>query len=475
MDTQTLLANFGTIADAPGGIHRIRELILKLAVRGRLVDQLRSEGTQELETTAEGRFLIPQSWSWLRLSDFVEFKTGKTPPTKDPSFWSDEDSTMWVSISDMTNGGVVTESARRVTAKARSEIFKYEPWPTGTLLMSFKLTIGKVSRLGGPAYFNEAIMSFNSGCTVTNEYLFRVLPLLSQSANSKGAIKGKTLNSGSISNIMIPLPPEAEQARIVSKVDDLLALCDRLETAKTKRDALRTATRESALDAVSTATTPDELTQSWELISNNWTTFCNYVEEVDALRQIILRLATRTGLGRTPRSYPVSKLQDISIVSWGNVSLTKSSYVDKGLHCAVSAAGPDGRINHAEHKAYTPVISAIGARCGTLFMPDGDFTAIKNTMTVTPDATRVDNWFLYYALRSSTLPRRGSAQPFLSLSDIKNFEIPIPHDLDEQAEIVRQVDELMLLCDELEVALSQRDALQGRLTSSIINETVHTA
>ena len=94
--------------------------------------------------------------------------------------------------------------------------------------MSFKLTIGKVSRLAVPAFFNEAIFAFDSGNEVTNEFLFRVLPFISQRAESKGAIKGNTLNSQSIRKMLIPIPPVDEQSRLVKIIDKLKQICDDL-------------------------------------------------------------------------------------------------------------------------------------------------------------------------------------------------------------------------------------------------------
>ena len=120
---------------------------------------------------------------------------------------------------------------------------------------------------------------------------------------------------------------------------------------------------------------------------------------IDRMRELVLSLGTRIGFGVDIQKSPKQKLTEVSHVSWGNLSLTKTSYVEGGQFLAISAAGPDGRIGHAEHDQFTPVISAIGARCGTMFMPDEKFTAIKNTMTVTPDKKKIDNWYLYYALK----------------------------------------------------------------------------
>ena len=81
----------------------------------------------------------------------------------------------------------------------------------------------------------EAIFAFDSGNKITNEFLFRVLPLISSQANSKGAIKGSTLNSESIGQMQVPIPPIDEQKLIVEKVDELMAFCDQLESELTSR------------------------------------------------------------------------------------------------------------------------------------------------------------------------------------------------------------------------------------------------
>ena len=107
--------------------------------------------------------------------------------------------------------------------------------------MSFKLTIGKIARLGVPAFHNEAIISIRPHLAELDAYLFKVLPQFARQGDTKGAIKGATLNRDSISNILIPLPPLAEQHRIVAKVDELMALCDRLEAARAERRAARPA------------------------------------------------------------------------------------------------------------------------------------------------------------------------------------------------------------------------------------------
>lgn len=140
------------------------------------------------------------------------------------------------------------------------------------------------------------------------------------------------------------------------------------------------------------------------------------------------------------------RLGEISKVEWGNTSLTKKSFVDEGEFLAVSAAGADGRIGHSEHESHIPVISAIGANCGRMFFPTEPFTAIKNTMTVTPNYGN-DSKFLYYFLSSIKMPKRGAAQPFLALKDIRNIQVP-KYEVDQQIKIVSKLDQAFEAIDQ---------------------------
>ena len=136
---------------------------------------------------------------------------------------------------------------------------------------------------------------------------------------------------------------------------------------------------------------------------------------------------------------------EVCDVEWGNTSLTKKAFVENGKFLAVSAAGMDGRIDHSEHAAMIPVISAIGANCGRMFLPEEPFTAVKNTMTVTPHLG-LDSRFVFFGLSSIELPRRGAAQPFLALGDIRKIPFQIPP-LEEQERIVEVLDEAFAAID----------------------------
>ena len=109
--------------------------------------------------------------------------------------------------------------------------------------MSFKLTIGKVSILGMDAVHNEAIISIYPTAPVDDswilqKWLFKIMPLVAATGNSKNAIKGKTLNATSISNLMVPVPPLAEQERIVAKIEELMPLVAEYDEAEKKLSTL---------------------------------------------------------------------------------------------------------------------------------------------------------------------------------------------------------------------------------------------
>ena len=183
-------------------------------------------GDKEVDITDEIPFEIPDNWAWVRFKNLVHYRMGKTPQRKDEQFW-EHGTFPWVSIADLISDGMLERTKEKISDYAVSQIFKGEFSPRGTLLMSFKLTVGKVSILNINAVHNEAIISIYPYLNTDNsirDYLFKFMPLLSQEGRTKTAIKGKTLNSDSIDALLIPLPPVAEQKRIVTKMDKLLSL-----------------------------------------------------------------------------------------------------------------------------------------------------------------------------------------------------------------------------------------------------------
>ena len=247
-----------------------KKAILQEAVQGKLVPQIASEGNardlleeirkerlshgldfanaksgkrkSKKETALAGSnpcditeeeipFDIPENWCWCRLGEIVNYKMGKTPPRAESEWWGNKEDTPWISIADMVADGHINKTKEFMSWKAIKEVFNNTVSKAGTLIMSFKLTVGRVSILDIDATHNEAIISifpYIDSDYCTRNYLFKVLPLLSQNGETKDAIKGRTLNSTSLSNMLIPLPPLAEQKRIVAAIEKMLPLCEKL-------------------------------------------------------------------------------------------------------------------------------------------------------------------------------------------------------------------------------------------------------
>ena len=168
-------------------------------------------------------FDIPDTWEWVRFCNVVNYSMGKTPPRKEDVYWKNPVHS-WVSIADMVADGHIIKTKEAVNDYAANVSFKGKKSLAGTLLMSFKLTVGKVSILDIDAFHNEAIISiypFVDDDKIMTSYLFTVLPLMSQLGETKTAIKGNTLNSESLDNLWIPLPPLNEQDRICKRIKEL--------------------------------------------------------------------------------------------------------------------------------------------------------------------------------------------------------------------------------------------------------------
>ena len=179
-------------------------------------------GKQCKDITDQIPFDLPDSWAWTRLSTIVRMTIGKTPPRGEQSYWSNG-IYPWVSISDMSEGGIISETKEKVSEYAANNVFSAIS-PKGSLLMSFKLTVGRTSILGMDAFHNEAIITiypYLCNDNIMKMFLFKLLPILSKNGDSKDAIKGKTLNSKSLANLLIALPPIAEQQRIVAQIERL--------------------------------------------------------------------------------------------------------------------------------------------------------------------------------------------------------------------------------------------------------------
>ncbi len=165
-------------------------------------------------------------WRTQPLGKIARIEIGRTPSRNEPSYWATEqdDGYPWVAISDI-GPRYITTTAERIT-KRGVESSNTKLVPPGTVIMSFKLTIGRTSIAGIDLFTNEAIASFFlERDEVDPAFLFYMLPIVASSAITDTAIKGATLNKDKLRNLPFRFPLRSQQrkiAHILTTVDNLI-------------------------------------------------------------------------------------------------------------------------------------------------------------------------------------------------------------------------------------------------------------
>ena len=183
---------------------------------------------------------IPADWEAVKLGELANIQIGRTPARKEKESW-ENGSFPWVSISDMKPFGTITETKEKISNYALEKYFKNVS-RAGTLLMSFKLTIGRTSILAIDAVHNEAIVSIYPIGSIDKMYLLYYLPTIDFSKYFDKAVKGNTLNKDKMLVIPIAIPPVEEQkaiAYVLSAVQEAREKTEKvIEAAKELKKSL---------------------------------------------------------------------------------------------------------------------------------------------------------------------------------------------------------------------------------------------
>ena len=319
MTSHDFIAHFDTIAEAPNGIARLREFVLQLAVRGKLVPQaaddepagslLRQLKAGRKRLLAEGAiakprhpcglrvaeepFEIPPTWTWLRLGDVGAIVGGGTPKSGERSFWADGDDIPWLTPADMRSQGsrYVSRGNRDITSEGL-ERSSAQLLPAGAVLFSSRAPIGHVGIAANPLSTNQGFKSCVPYIADMSEYLYLFLKQAGPGIDEQATgTTFKEISGKELALIPIPVPPLAEQHRIVAKVDELMGLLDRLEEARHRRESIRTASRDSALAALRAAGTANEVKAAWTRIAARMDDLFITPADVSPLRDIVFQLA----------------------------------------------------------------------------------------------------------------------------------------------------------------------------------------
>jgi type I restriction enzyme S subunit len=316
MNADRLLEHYNSIADAPDAIPRLRRFILDLAVRGKLVPQdptdepsselLKRIMAEKARLAKAGQirkdkplpaipaealpFKLPSGWAWERLGNIGETNIGLTYSPQNIS----ELGIPVLRSSNIQNGKLDFSDLVRVKDEPKQSVMVQQ----GDLLIcarnGSRALVGKVAvieDLKEPAAFGAFMAIFRSE---VNQYLYHFIcsPLFRQVIAEVNTTTINQITQNNLRSTLAPIPPLAEQHRIVAKVDELMALCDRLEAARAGREAVRDSLAAASLARLNA---PDPVTfqDDARFALAALPAFTTRPDQIKQLRQTILNLAVR--------------------------------------------------------------------------------------------------------------------------------------------------------------------------------------
>jgi type I restriction enzyme S subunit len=331
---QFLLRHFDRLAEAPGGIAKLRALIVQLGIQGKLIAQNKNDEPvtnllarirsarpkliaageaqklKELPEIADDDlpFEIPYSWQWVRLAEVTAYiQRGKSPVYEPGStkFVLNQKCIQW--------DGLHLEYAKEISGASLDRYEQVRFLRSGDILWNSTGT-GTIGRclVFRPTAKTPPKLAVDGHVTVVRtievdpDYIRRwlmspfVYGVIEERAS--GATNQVELTSTMSTEQLISLPPLAEQRRIVAKVEEFMALCDTLEAAQRERETVRTHLRTSALHQLAS---PDSDSKSAAFVLQHLPRFTTEPEELADIRQSVLQLAVQ---GRLLKQNPTEKI-----------------------------------------------------------------------------------------------------------------------------------------------------------------------
>ena len=162
-----------------------------------------------------------------KLEDLFDLQMGKTPARNNPEYWNSTDN-KWISIGDLSKCGKYITNTKDYLSDAAVEESGISLIPESTVVMSFKLSIGKTAITSEPMYSNEAIMSFRDKhlVPILPDYLYYMFLAKDWDEGTNKAVMGKTLNKATLAKITIDVHSLAEQKKIVDALDKVASIID---------------------------------------------------------------------------------------------------------------------------------------------------------------------------------------------------------------------------------------------------------
>lgn len=509
------------------GIKKLRELILELAVRGKLVPQdpkdepaselLKRIAAEKADLVKQGKikkqkplpeisedekpFELPVGWEWQRLIELGSWAIGSGFPTSIQGITSED--ILMCKVSDMnlqgnekyikaTNNTISEESA------IQRKINVSEP---GTVIFP---------KIGGAIATNKRRIlvkktAIDNNCLgirpfeqINLEWFFLILNAIDMAKYQSGT-SVPAINQSVIGNIVIALPSEYMQARIVAKVEELMSLCDQLEQQSlTSLDAHQQLV-ETLLATLTDSQNADELAENWARISLHFDTLFTTEASIDALKQTILQLAVmglliesaefsqldhlkkhlsfgpKNGLSPSEVKYETDiKVLKLGATSYGYLKLQETKYVDidvsDKLHLFLKKN--DILIQRGNSSNFVGCSLLIEEDFDNLIYPDL-MMKIKTKDELLPEYARL--WLSSPFARNymwSKMTGTSGTMPKISKKVVEDLPIAVPP-LAVQHQLVIKIKELFLLCGSLKFRLQSAQQNQLHLADALTNAALN--
>ena len=535
------------------GIKKLRELILELAVRGKLVPQdpndepasvllkkiaaekarLIEEGKikkeKDFQIISEGEipFDVPCRWEWSRINDVGHDWGQKTP---DSNF-------TYIDVSAIdNNSGVVSSpsvlSASDAPSRARKIVEK------GTVIYSTVRPYLKNISVIDEDYLPEPIAStafaiLHPFHDMPGKYFalyFRSPEFVKYVESAQTGIAYPAINDKQFYGGLVPIPPLAEQHRIVDKVDELMALCDQLQQQQTDSIEAHQILVETLLGTLTSVESQQELNEAWTRIADHFDTLFITEHSIDQLKQTILQLAVMGKLvPQDPNDEPASVLleriaeEKERLVKKGEIRKEKPlpEIAEEEIPCEVpkqweyarfgwlvnfkselvkpedfmdfDQVAPDS-IEKGTGKLLnrrTVSESGVGGPNNRFYTGQILYSKIRPSLSkaiiapfdglcsadMYPLESMIEAAFLLKAILSEPfleqvrIAENRIKMPKLNVDSLSRIVVPLPP-LSEQHRIVAKVNELMALCDALKARLTDAQTTQIHLADTIVEQAV---
>jgi len=390
-------------------------------------------------------------WLIKKLGDICNIELGKTPARSNKKYWDEEKKTnnVWLSISDLPSSLKPTVSdSKEYISNTGAELSKIVP--KGTLIVSFKLTLGRLAFTGRDLFTNEAIAALyiKSDTEINKDYLYWYLTYFDweAAAGSDIKVKGKTLNKSKLKDIDVIVPTISEQNHIVTILENIFS-----EIGKVLANAeLNLKSARELFDGY--------LRQIFSNTDENW--------KEKTLKQVALDFGRGKSKHR-PRNDPSLYDGEYPFIQTGDVRNSEhiittysKTYNETGL--AQSKLWPKGTV--------CITIAANIAETGILDF-DACFPDSVIGLVIDPEVTTTR--YLEFLLQSFKAilqaKGQGAAQDNINLGTFENMTFPFPA-LQVQEQIIDKLDSLMLSVQELESIYTSKIIALDELKQSVLQK-----